>query len=97
MFHNNDYNNQNGVVVDSLSCKYINNINFNDLYNNTISGLFSGGGSGNNNITCNNLYTNIDIHCSGMIHTYAISINNNAIVLNNLDGIIYCFNQYKQY
>ena len=69
------------------------------IIHNTISGLFSGGGSGNNNITCNNLYTNIDIHCSGMIHTYALrlSIHNNEILLNNLGDAIYCFNQYKKY
>ena len=56
MFHNKDYNNQNGVVVDSLTCKYINNIDFNEFYNNTISGSFGGGSvSTNDNITCNSL------------------------------------------
>jgi hypothetical protein len=82
MFHNKDYNNQNGIIVDSLTCKYINNIDFTAFYNYTISGSFGGSGSGSN-LTCNNLLVNIDANITGMINAFALSINNGNLIINS--------------
>ena len=87
MFHNKDYNNQNGVVVDSLVCKYINNIDFTKFYNQTISGLFVSGGSNNNDIICNNLNCNIDATIAGQLNTYALIINYGKTIIDNYGNI----------
>jgi hypothetical protein len=88
MFHNKDYNNQNGIIVDSLTCKYINNIDFTSFYNNTISGSFgNGSGSTNSDITCNNLNCNIDATIAGQLNTYALIINYGQAIIDNYGNI----------